>query len=347
MKKNIGIIFSLLLALPVMAENVDMQQYSDDTAGSGIYIGGKGGWVKYQHACESRALKCNDGDWAWGAFGGYQINKNWAMEFGYDKFGGVHATYKNNNERIGSAQAWELSLKRNIKITSTFDLFAKAGVDRWDVENRSSRDTLADSGFSGMLSTGVEYHISPSWVARAEYQYFDAVGSEKTGGTNLHVATLGLVYLFDQQKAPVVIVVKEKTPEKIIIKEKTVEKVIVEKIVPAEKIVKIKNAAFKSGSAELLSNEGLDLVANKLTKNPNDAIVIIGYTDSRGTKAYNLKFSKARAKAVAKEVIRLGAKKEQITTKGLGETHFIKNNKTRKNRAANRRVEIAFDSDKK
>ncbi len=76
-------------------------------------------------------------------------------------------------------------------------------------------------------------------------------------------------------------------------------------------------------------------------KYPNCTVEIDGYTDSTGSDEFNQKLSERRAAAVQKWLIDHGATgADKITTKGLGETNPVGDNKTAKGRAENRRSEV-------
>jgi len=78
-------------------------------------------------------------------------------------------------------------------------------------------------------------------------------------------------------------------------------------------------------------------------KYPGYEIAIEGHTDSRGTDKYNLALSDRRAAAVKAYLLKhaeIDSRKDTITTKGLGESKPIADNKTDKGRFENRRVEI-------
>ncbi len=65
---------------------------------------------------------------------------------------------------------------------------------------------------------------------------------------------------------------------------------------------------------------------------------ILGYTDSIGPEAYNLKLSERRAQSIADYLANLGVR--NITVKGMGETSFVGDNDTSEGRAMNRRIEL-------
>ncbi|MCJ7459903.1 MAG: OmpA family protein [candidate division Zixibacteria bacterium] len=84
----------------------------------------------------------------------------------------------------------------------------------------------------------------------------------------------------------------------------------------------------------------LDQVASSLIDRPDVKVEIAGHTDSKGSDAYNLKLSNARADAVMQYLISKGVKADNLTAKGYGETQPIADNKTDEGRAENRRVEL-------
>ena len=65
-----------------------------------------------------------------------------------------------------------------------------------------------------------------------------------------------------------------------------------------------------------------------------------GHTDSTGSDKINTKLSQARADAVRDYLVSEGFPADMITSKGFGSANPIGDNKTRKGRQQNRRVEI-------
>lgn len=78
--------------------------------------------------------------------------------------------------------------------------------------------------------------------------------------------------------------------------------------------------------------------AEFLKKNPAYKAEIQGYTDSKGSAAYNKKLSEKRAKAVYEALINEGISKDRLTYKGYGEENPVASNDTAEGRAKNRRV---------
>jgi OOP family OmpA-OmpF porin len=128
---------------------------------------------------------------------------------------------------------------------------------------------------------------------------------------------------------------------------------VVEAAIPAEEveITKTKEGysyimkgdiLFDFDKAELkqVGESILRKVAVILVKHPKDTITVYGYTDSRGSKKYNLELSKRRAGSVRTVLIAEGVSKENITIVGKGESDSIDTNKTAEGRSKNRRVEL-------
>ncbi len=91
----------------------------------------------------------------------------------------------------------------------------------------------------------------------------------------------------------------------------------------------------------------LTQVAEVINKYPNAAVLIEGYTDSKGSDSYNLKLSDRRAASVKEWLVKKGGVgNKKITTKGMGEADPVAPNENPdgsdnpEGRQKNRRVEI-------
>ncbi len=113
-----------------------------------------------------------------------------------------------------------------------------------------------------------------------------------------------------------------------------------------EEIHRLDNVLFEFGSAKLKpeSYHVLDQWVKILKENPNMIIEVAGHTDSIGSDEYNLKLSRARAKAVRDYFIKKGIEPSRIYARGYGERQPIADNGTPEGRALNRRVEIRIIS---
>lgn len=84
----------------------------------------------------------------------------------------------------------------------------------------------------------------------------------------------------------------------------------------------------------------LDEAAEVLAANPSMNVEIRGYTDSRGSDAYNMRLSERRAETVKTVLVSRGIAPGRLTTRGFGESDPIATNETAAGRAQNRRVEL-------
>jgi OOP family OmpA-OmpF porin len=98
---------------------------------------------------------------------------------------------------------------------------------------------------------------------------------------------------------------------------------------------------FATNSADLISESYavLNTTAASLKQYPDLVIEVRGYTDNRGSAAYNLKLSQRRAEAVMQYLQSHGLS-NQMTAKGNGKENPIADNKTEEGRLANRRVTL-------
>jgi len=109
--------------------------------------------------------------------------------------------------------------------------------------------------------------------------------------------------------------------------------------------ISIENIQFTADSSRLLASElaKIKAIAGVLAEVPGRDILVTGHTALAGTAAARQELSKERARAVAEELIRLGARKpEAITVLGYGAEKPVADNSTEAGMARNRRVEITI-----
>ena len=99
---------------------------------------------------------------------------------------------------------------------------------------------------------------------------------------------------------------------------------------------------FDTGKATIKkkSRAKLDAAVDVLKEYPNVRLEISGHTDNQGQPSYNMDLSRRRAEAVKAYFVGAGIDGERVETRGAGETEPVATNKTRKGRAANRRIEF-------
>ena len=98
---------------------------------------------------------------------------------------------------------------------------------------------------------------------------------------------------------------------------------------------------FDSATLKPEMEAALDDVAARVAASKGDeALSIVGHTDSTGPEAYNQGLSERRAQSVVDYLAAQGVDPTRMTPSGMGESDPIADNGTREGRARNRRVEI-------
>ena len=85
----------------------------------------------------------------------------------------------------------------------------------------------------------------------------------------------------------------------------------------------------------------METVAKHLVDNPwVKRVRIEGYTDNRGSDAFNLDLSRRCAVSVKKFLLEHGVEESRLISEGYGEACPTANNRTKAGRAKNRRMEF-------
>jgi outer membrane protein OmpA-like peptidoglycan-associated protein len=112
-------------------------------------------------------------------------------------------------------------------------------------------------------------------------------------------------------------------------------------LVKMKEVFSFNNINFASGKAVITPEieKALQPLLKVLLDNPDMKVEIAGHTDAIGSKVKNLKLSQDRADAVVAWLITNNVK-AVMTSKGYGSSMPVADNKTKANRALNRRIEI-------
>ena len=98
-------------------------------------------------------------------------------------------------------------------------------------------------------------------------------------------------------------------------------------------------ASLSPASTQVLSN-----IATMLVKNSTHSLTLYGYTDARGSQAYNLDLSQRRAKTVENFLIQQGVDASRIATVAAGEQQLIADPVAITGHALSRRVVLVYAS---
>jgi iron complex outermembrane receptor protein len=109
--------------------------------------------------------------------------------------------------------------------------------------------------------------------------------------------------------------------------------------------IRLQGLIFATNSADLIpqSDVILDSAASQLKGYPELVIQVRGYTDSRGSAAYNLNLSQRRAESVM-QYLRQHGVTNSMTAKGYGKEDPIADNSTKDGQLTNRRVTLHIEN---
>jgi OOP family OmpA-OmpF porin len=109
-------------------------------------------------------------------------------------------------------------------------------------------------------------------------------------------------------------------------------------IIEQNLVVRAVDFEFNSARLTAPAQQTLDDVATALAKQPTLLLEVEGFTDSRGSDAYNLHLSQLRADAVKTYLVSKGVNGSSLSAHGYGKASPIASNATAEGRAQNRRV---------
>jgi len=200
MRGDKKVLLAAMLGATVMAAPAaSMAQARGET---GWYLGGGIGQSQAKDGCTGvggPGVSCDDKDTAYKIFGGYQVNRNFAAEFGYSDLGKVKASGPLGSVDIKS-NAWDLTAVGAFALANQFSVFGRLGFYRSETKLGglgSGKKNTTDVTYGG----GVQYDFSRNLGVRGEWQRYskvkarnDANGAE--GDSDVDVLGVSLIYRF-------------------------------------------------------------------------------------------------------------------------------------------------------
>ena len=280
-------------------------------------------------------------------FGGYQINRNFALEGGYFDLGkfGFTATTIPLGSLTGNikVRGLNLDLVGILPITEKFSAFGRVGVNYAE-----AKDAFTGSGFVSVINpntskreanrkagVGLQYAFTDSLGMRAEmerYRINDAVGNKG----DIDLISLGLVYRFGA-KRPVYIARATATEPVAPAPRAAAPEPVVAPVPPPPAVrppppplpMKITFSAdaffdFDKATIKPDGKAALDKLANDLRGANFDIINVTGHTDRIGSDAYNMSLSTRRAEAAKMYLVSpAGIPAGKIAANGAGESNPV------------------------
>jgi OmpA-OmpF porin, OOP family len=187
----LGVASAMMIAGPAAAQD------------QGFYAGLTIGQSKQKDACDGLDdfgidVSCDDKDNAWRILGGYQFNRNLAVELGYTDVGEVSASFGGFNASI-EAKIWELVGVGSWPFTPNFSAYGKLGLYRGETDfstNAPGEENASESNSDLTYGLGVRWDFTRNLGVRAEYQIYKDVGGGEIGEGDVDVISIGVIFKF-------------------------------------------------------------------------------------------------------------------------------------------------------
>ena len=117
---------------------------------------------------------------ALGIDGGYRVNRNFAVEAGYEHLGNFSPSYQ--------ARALSLSGVGILPLEHGFSVYGKLGVARTQADVVGASDHL----YTPVVGAGVYYDVAPRVFLKAGLDHYDKVGGAEISEGSANVYALGV-----------------------------------------------------------------------------------------------------------------------------------------------------------
>jgi OOP family OmpA-OmpF porin len=157
-----------------------------------FYVGGSLGQAEAEGVCDDvgtlvtgigSVSSCDEKDSAWKFFGGYQFNRNFALEASYSDYGSISASGQSFGVPFsvsGDATAFGIAAVGILPLGDRFSLFGKLGLLRSEVDvvaagiggafSESESETGLHIGVGVMFDLGRDFSIRAEWERNDEVE---------------------------------------------------------------------------------------------------------------------------------------------------------------------------------
>lgn len=139
-------------------------------AQNGFYAGASIGQATID-ACDG-VINCDDEDTSWKIFGGWELNRNIALEAAWVDLGEISGSI-GGSAVSAEADGWTLAGKGMLPLNEQFGVFGKLGMIMWDVEGGGAASGLEDDGTDLMYGLGAQYMFTDQFGIVGEWEWYD------------------------------------------------------------------------------------------------------------------------------------------------------------------------------
>lgn len=151
----------------------------------GLYVGASVGAAEATSVCDN-ATNCDDGETGYKGFVGYQVNKYFGAEAGFQYFG----MFGRNSQGIATT-AFDLVAVGSYPVMDKLSVYARLGGYYGSMNSKP----LSEDKFGATYGVGAEYGMSREVGLRLDWQRYDNVGGGSLGfSTDIDVLSVGIVW---------------------------------------------------------------------------------------------------------------------------------------------------------
>ncbi|MFT4171977.1 MAG: porin family protein [Rhodocyclaceae bacterium] len=163
----------------------------------GLYVGANVGASKQD---VNTAGDKSDTPTTYGVYGGYNFDKHFGVELGYQGLGSVSATQTDGNTARARTDAYSADFVARLPVTERLDVYGKAGLVRYERRYAGIDGASSDSGTGAKFALGTEYAVTQRVGLRAEVAQYQGIPDRDQLGASFKdsstVFTLGANYRF-------------------------------------------------------------------------------------------------------------------------------------------------------
>ncbi|MDP3857822.1 MAG: outer membrane beta-barrel protein [Stagnimonas sp.] len=311
---------------------------------SGWYLGGNAGLAQASiddqgitagllgNGFTTTGIRDDESDLGFKLFGGYQLNRHFALEAGYFNLGEFDftATTVPAGTLAGRIKLSGLNLDAvgRLPFTERFSAFGRAGVNYAEAKDRFTgtgavnvvqpKRDKRDANYK--FGLGLQYELTERLGLRAEaerYRIDDAVGSKG----DVDLLSLGLVYRFFGASPATAVAVAPPAP--LVRPPPPAPAPAAPVVASAPPLMAVRFSAnslfdFDQSSLRPEGRPALDQFAAQLRGVQYERITVTGHSDRIGTEAYNLRLSSERAQAVKDYLVQsAGIAADSVSVRGV------------------------------
>lgn len=321
-------LFGVLMALGLQTATASA---SLETSSMTPYIKGLLG---YGLAYDNNADQRPDG-WLAGLGAGISVYGGFGLELDYQWFQSLETDAQ---ERSIDTELLSLGVTYQAPLYRDFSWHAKLGAAYWMIEKNDSSGFHDANGLAPLLGLGIGYDLNASLSTRLSYQYLHALGDRFIGEFDSHAALLSLAYSFGRSGNKTGFASKNQTKTTQAPPAQTTPAssyTASGKLIPACAVME-QSILFNFNSHDLDDSKVetiRDFIAKIRKSEPdpdNLAFELVGYTDSLGSEAYNLRLSNDRLDAIESTLAALDVRPWRIITAGIDNSFWRSNNEKRR-----------------